>query len=335
MVDNSMSTFMLKNSTINFTPVNNIFLEKYMPKARGEFVKVYLLMLKYSFSGELGVSSSIIASNLNLLESDVMNALNYWHEEGVVKLIPIDKMGNFDIKFVDLSIDREDLISNVSLLEELNKNSTRDMLKDIEKLIGRPLSPKEIDSYLNWQNDFGFSSEMILILIEYCVSKGKSDARYIEKVALAWYDSGIRTFEAAQAYITRNEDKWIKIRKILSYLGIKNNEIMKPQEEIMEKWIFTYNFPVEVIQKACEICFERLNRADFKYIDGILNRWNKDGIKTLEDVIKKNNISKPTTIKGNQFGESKRNNLRFTDYEQREYDYNSLERKLLGWDDND
>lgn len=28
-------------------------------------------------------------------------------------------------------------------------------------------------------------------------------------------------------------------------------------------------------------------------------------------------------------------NLKFTDYEQREYDFNSLERKLLGWDDDD
>ena len=35
-----MSTFMLKNKHINFTPVSNIFIEKYMPNARGEFVKV-------------------------------------------------------------------------------------------------------------------------------------------------------------------------------------------------------------------------------------------------------------------------------------------------------
>ena len=48
-----------------------------MPKARGEFIKVYLLLLKYNFTGEPGVNSSILATNLNLLESDIMNALNY------------------------------------------------------------------------------------------------------------------------------------------------------------------------------------------------------------------------------------------------------------------
>ena len=72
-----MSTFMLKNKALNFTPVSNIFIENYMPKARGEFVKVYLLMLKYNTSGEMGASSGVLASSLNLLESDILNALNY------------------------------------------------------------------------------------------------------------------------------------------------------------------------------------------------------------------------------------------------------------------
>ncbi len=45
---------MLKNSATKFTPVSNVFLEEYMPKARGEFIKVYLLLLKYNFTGEPG-----------------------------------------------------------------------------------------------------------------------------------------------------------------------------------------------------------------------------------------------------------------------------------------
>ena len=36
---------------------------------------------------------------------------------------------------------------------------TGDMLKDIEVLLGRPLSPNEMSIYLNWQKEFGFSSE--------------------------------------------------------------------------------------------------------------------------------------------------------------------------------
>ena len=88
-------------------------------------------------------------------------------------------------------------------------------------LLARPLSPNEMSIYLNWQREFAFSSELILILMEYCISKGKSDSRYIEKVALSWYDLKITTIEQAQNLIKKTEDKWINIRKILTYLGIK------------------------------------------------------------------------------------------------------------------
>ena len=136
-------------------------------------------------------------------------------------------------------------------------------------------------------------------------------------------------------YITKTEDKWVKIRKILKYLGIQNTEIMKPQETMMEKWLLTYNFSVELILKACDICFERLNRADFKYIDGILGKWFKDGIKTLDDVAKKD-VKKTSSIKKpfnkNNSAPIQKKPAREANFTQRDYDYDSLEKQLLGWD---
>ena len=334
-----MSTFMLKNNSSNFTLVSNVFIEKYMPKARGEFIKVYLLMLKYNNSGEMGANSTILASTLNLLESDILNALNYWNDEGVIKLIPIDKMGNYNIEFIDLVEDSKSRSKEVNLLEALNKTSTKDMLNDIERLLGRPLSPKEMTTYLSWQEEFNFSSELILILIEYCVSRGKSDYRYIEKVAIAWHDMNITSIDDAQNYIKKTEDKWIKIRHILNYLGIKNPELMKPQQEMLEKWIIDYAFPLEVIEKACNICFQRLNRSDFKYIDGILSSWNKNNLKTLAAIENNEVAYKASQSPHNNKNFIKKtpevNPLKFNNFEAREYDYDSLEKKLLGWDKDD
>ncbi|NRT32175.1 DnaD domain protein [Clostridium beijerinckii] len=332
-----MSTFMLKNRSLGFTPVNNVFIEKYMPQARGEFVKVYLLMLKYTISGELGVSSSILASSLNLLESDIMNAFNYWNDQGVIKLTQIDKMGNFNVEFIDLVEEPSKSTKQVDLLEALDSTNTKDMLKDIETLLARPLSPNEMSLYLNWQKEFGFSSELILILMEYCISKGKSDSRYIEKVAIAWHDQKITTIEQAQNLIKKAEDKWINIRKILTYLGINNTDIMKPQQDLIEKWLLIYKYSNEIIFKACDVCFERLNRADFKYIDGILSNWNKNNIRTLEDIALKDNKNS----KNNKYQKTYNTNnndkssLKFNNFEAREYDYDSLEKKLLGWDSDD
>lgn len=335
-----MSTFMLKNTALTFTPVSNVFIEKYMPKARGEFVKVYLLMLKYNIASEPGVNSSVLAATLNLLESDIMNALNYWNDEGVIKLVPIDKMSNFSIEFLSLEDEDPNVNKdNINILEALNNSETTDMLKDIEKILARPLSSKEMEIYLGWQREFNFPSELILILIEYCSSKGKNNFRYIEKVAESWNDMNIKTVEEAQIHIKQNEDKWTKIRRILSYLGMKSSEVMKPQEEMLEKWIFTYKFNMQLIEKACDICFERLNRADFKYIDGILGKWHQNNIKTIEDIAlkdkNKSNSKKFKTNYNNNTNSNKPKAIRFNDFTQREYDYDSLEKKLLGWDKDD
>ncbi|OOM70038.1 replication initiation and membrane attachment [Clostridium puniceum] len=327
---------MLKSKSIGFTPVNNVFIEKYMPQARGEFIKIYLLMLKHNISGELGVSSSILASSLNLLESDIMNALNYWNDQGVIKFTQIDKMGNFNVEFLDLIDEPIKPKRQIDLLEALDSTNTKDMLKDIEILLARPLSPNEMSTYLNWQKEFGFSSELILILMEYCISKGKSDSRYIEKVALSWYDLKITTIEQAQNLIKKTEDKWVNIRKILTYLGITNTDIMKPQQDLIEKWLLIYKFPNEVILKACDVCFERLNRADFKYIDGILTNWNKNDIRTLEDIaLKDTKNTKNVKYTKNYNTNNEKATLKFNNFEGREYDYDSLEKKLLGWDNDD
>ena len=327
-----MSTFMLKNKSLNFTPVSNIFIEKYMPAARGEFIKVYLLMLKHNVSGEEGVSSSVLAASLNLLESDILNAINYWNDEGVIKLIPIDNMGNYNIEFVDLVDDGKNNSKEVNLLHALTQNSTKDMLNDIEKLLARPLSPKEMTTYLGWQEDFNFSSELILLLIEYCISRGKSNSRYIEKVAIAWHNQGIKTVDEAQNLIKKAEDKWVKIRHISNYLGIKNPDLMKPQEQMLEKWIVDYDFPIEVIERACDICSQRLNRADFKYIDGILSKWKKNNLKTINDInAKESNYKNSQSSRSYSQTKQEVNPMKFNNFEAREYDYDSLEKKLLGW----
>ena len=206
------------------------------------------------------------------------------------------------------------------------------MLADIERLLGRPLSPVEMTNYLSWEEDYNLSTELTLLLLEYYIQRGKTDYRYLNKIAQSWHEMKITTLEQAQHYITMNEDKWAKIRHILKYLGINNTEIMKPQEKMLEKWIMEFNFPIPVIEEACNICFKRLNRADFKYIDGILSNWNKNNLKTLQD-IEKNDSNNSSEI---SFGNYTNNNRkRLNNSKNINKDYNNLDKNLLGWYNND
>ena len=66
-----------------------------------------------------------------------------------------------------------------------------------------------------------FSADLIEYLIEYCVSKGKTSIRYIEKVALAWADEGINTVEAAKDEVSNHNEAVFGVMKAF---GLNNRE---------------------------------------------------------------------------------------------------------------
>ena len=193
-----MSLYKLNTPFFNYTLLDNNFIDNFLPKARGEYVKIFILILKYASCGEVGFDSSFLAKNLNLLESDIKNALNYWNDMGVIKLTTIDdKISN--IEFLKLS-ESSSVTSSLNLINEINDNNLIDFFKEVEMIIGRPLSQKEMETYINWTKIFNFSYELILYLISYCVNKNKKDFRYIEKVAIAWSDLNIKTLDEAMIY---------------------------------------------------------------------------------------------------------------------------------------
>lgn len=68
------------------TIVPNVFIDEYMPKANGEFVKIYLYLLRTVGSGTPCDSISAVADCFDQTEKDVVRALNYWVKEGIIAL---------------------------------------------------------------------------------------------------------------------------------------------------------------------------------------------------------------------------------------------------------
>ena len=63
------------------TAVSNTFIDEYMGTASGEYVKVYLYLLRHE--GE-NIKIPDIADALNHTEADVRRALAYWERTGVL-----------------------------------------------------------------------------------------------------------------------------------------------------------------------------------------------------------------------------------------------------------
>ena len=68
---------------IDATLIANEFLDRYMPQANGDYVKVYLYLLK---NGGRQVDCGTVAEALSLTEGDVKRAIRYWEKAGILAL---------------------------------------------------------------------------------------------------------------------------------------------------------------------------------------------------------------------------------------------------------
>lgn len=82
-----MKTLTLKNKfQTNATLVANDFIDNYMIQANGEFVKVYLFLLRHLDDPCSSLTISTIADCLNNTENDILRAFRYWESEGLLTL---------------------------------------------------------------------------------------------------------------------------------------------------------------------------------------------------------------------------------------------------------
>ena len=68
------------------TIIPNAFFDHYLPRANGEFLKIYLYLLRWLSQPDHALSLSGIADIFFMTENDVTRALKYWESEGLLTL---------------------------------------------------------------------------------------------------------------------------------------------------------------------------------------------------------------------------------------------------------
>jgi len=151
--------------------------------------------------------------------------------------------------------------------------------------------------------------------------------RYIEKVALSWAEDNINTLEKAYNYIkTYNKD----YRLIMQQYGLNGRDPSPVEIDYMKKWLTSYNYDFDILKIAIDKTMQKINKPNFNYTDGIISNWYKNKVKTIEDV---ENLDKAySEKKEHQSSNVSQNNKtyvpknKFINYEQREWDFDELEK---------
>lgn len=289
---------------LGVTPIENIFINHFMPMARGDYVKVYLYGLKRCFNqGLTPISNEDIAKDLNLLETDVKKAWDYWASE---KIIYLEHTGTRDALVRYFNITGTILYKNEVIPEtkvprqpdssNMMEDRIRRMYETIQDMYeSRNISKKETMLFKRWMDEYNFTPEAIILIVEYSINMiNKKDTsftpvqvcNYLESVAKSFYEAEVRDHIEAEAHIKESAHKNTAYYQIFRYLGIQRNPMVS-ERQMMDIWFKDYGFSMEIIVQA----LSRTNKPNMKYIDGILKNWHEQGFKTLEDI--KNDKPKP------------------------------------------
>jgi len=83
------------------TLIENTFIDQHMSRASGEFVKIYLYIMRRAQSGQKDLTVSQIADFFDDTEADVKRALNYWEKQELLSLSFSEDGELRDIRFSD------------------------------------------------------------------------------------------------------------------------------------------------------------------------------------------------------------------------------------------
>lgn len=159
------------------------------------------------------------------------------------------------------------------------------LVGEAQTALGKVLSNSDIATLLMLKDTCGLPLDVIIMLIQYCISIDKGNMRAIEKIGIGWADEGIDTLEAADDKIRRVKQMNKNFAVVSSAFGLKNaGSPTKKQLEYSEKWVGEWKFSPEMLREAYERCVDSKGSMKFSYIDGILKRWNSNGIRNKKEL---------------------------------------------------
>ncbi len=251
----------------NTTTIENHFIDVFMPRANGEFVKIYLYLVRIMNDPTSASTLSTIADNLEHTEKDLMRGLNYWEKEGLLN-IARDTDGNItEIDMVPASIATPKTIPEPIQMQAV-------------------AIPETMDDFTNSQVSTistTYQPEPNIATTSVLPSLDNFSATCITTIGNAFAQP--ITPAAPVATPKSNEDFKQLLYIIQRYM---ERPISKTEMEHIQSYYDDLDFSSELIEYLFEHCVEH-NHKSIHYINAVAHAWAKAGIKTVEEA--KNQVS--------------------------------------------
>lgn len=279
--------------------------------ASGKALKVLIYMLKYrrlpDDPDEIGVTAE-----------DIDEALSYWSSVGVIYrsgnapqaksqpaahepvrvLAPKPETAAPAAAIPPVAPEKEVIRPRKSLLpteiaERIAESQEIALLfKSAEGSLKRVLTFDDQRTILWIYDHLGMSADIIMMLIAYCCSVGRTNMGYIEKAALDWNEKNIATHEQAENEILLMQKSFAFEGKVQSRLKMQN-KLTASQKKYIDEWA-RMDMSVDLVELAYDKTVDATGKPAFQYMNKILVKWHDNNITDMQSAIEFDERTKPS-----------------------------------------
>lgn len=307
------------------TEISDVFFTEYIAEATPIAVKVYIYLLYYTKYNK-DISLNDLPKILGIQYNEMISALEYWTNKGVM----IRKDSCYTLTSLE-TIELHKLYKpKIGLTAEEIKKNSKEQYKEKtiqainDKYFQGMMSTSWYNDILLWFKKYGFTEEVMLMLFEQGYKNGAVQHRnYLLAVADSWKANNVKTYSDLESYYTKLDKLNILEKDIKRALKIRRS-LTSYETDLIKRWYLEFNYDFNIINLALAETI-KISNPSFKYIDKILEDWNKKDLKNIIDVKKNlneyknrsNNKNETKNTKGQIINKSSRvKKKRFTNIEE-------------------
>jgi len=278
--------------SVNFSLLGNSFP---VPKkafeqikfAKGEHVKVLLYILNDTSEFP---KAEVIASAVGVSEYDVKEALAFWETAGIIiktSVAPQVKETKPLITHHTEKPTREDVARRGKEDPKIAY-----LLRETQLKLGRNLKTNEVSSLVWLYDDQGLDVSVLLLLIQYAVSRNRANIRFIESTGVSWVEKGISTLAEADEELRQMALAEQSFNVVCRCFGLEKRKPSAKETELAVLWLNEWKLSPDLLTAAYEECVNQKSKFSMSYVAKILENWHKNGDKpTKNKEQEKNNFA--------------------------------------------
>lgn len=313
-------------------------VDQHIKLVGGQQLKVLLWVLRHASEG---FDMEKLCRDLNFSAPDAQDYLQYWVETGILvsdenvsaasafaPVVPEKKEEPAQVKkeLPDIVPSRPTAAEIAQRAEE--SADIKFLLLETQNKLGRTIGYDGQCTLLMMHDTYGIPVEVILMIIEYAVSIGKSSFHYIASIGKDWGEREIDTIEKADEQISRLNSVNRIWASFAAMAGLSNSRPTQAQTKYIITWNREWGFSAEMIFAAYEQMAEHCQKMSFPYMNKVLESWHANGIKTLSDV-EKANANKPSSAAVSSQKKNKADVGHASSYDLNEFNRNAMQKPIV------